>query len=153
MPSHSLSTEQASNSSASSSPDHDPSAYSFSQASSFPSTSRSHFAPSSRSRTTADLISRYNRNVEDEADWRRTTTSQVLDDLDQQEKDEGRSAGLEKPDRAIGRMLKRKGDEERPRKKVKSAEEKHEAPVDAKEDSDDEVLNALDELIGDRHSS
>jgi hypothetical protein len=104
------------------------------------------FSSSSRRRTTAELISRY--ATDDGAG--ETMHRRPNNRAGEREQDDFDSSKLEKPEKVMERLLKSKvvSGKNGNGKRRKQAEEEQEMAVEAKEESDDELLDALDELIG-----
>ncbi|GAA5832775.1 hypothetical protein JCM11251_005758 [Rhodosporidiobolus azoricus] len=125
----------------------------------FPSSS-SFFSTSSRRPSTADLVSTFKRSVDEEARSRGMTVEKLLSEMDEFETEQPGGHELEDPEAAIERMLKLKTRRAKrssgfesglaaKRIKVGEQEEKEEDEEAKPEpDSDDELLDALDSLIG-----
>ncbi|GAA5969627.1 hypothetical protein JCM11641_008184 [Rhodosporidiobolus odoratus] len=122
---------------------------------SFGSTSSSRLSASRRP-TTAEVVDRFDHTLSEAAKRRGTSKATLLSELEESEG--GRN--LETPDRVIGRLMKKqktgfpkapkrtkvKQDEGGGRKKRK-VEVDRRVEVEVKEESEDELLGALDELI------
>jgi hypothetical protein len=104
------------------------------------------FSSSYRRRTTAELVSRYATDGETSETVHRSPNNGA----DEREEDGSDSSMMEKPEKVMGRLLKSKvvSGKDGNGKRRKQAEEEQEMAVEAKEESDDELLDALDELIG-----